>query len=69
MKYRVVSIVTSFQQVFLSSESNFMTKINFPESYPFKCLSYKIAKHTQTIRRQITGEFFECVWPFCGIGA
>ena len=26
-------------------------------------------KLTQTIRRQFTDELFECVWPFCGIGA
>ena len=26
-------------------------------------------KHTQTIRRQIADELFECVWPFCEIGA
>ena len=24
-----------------------------------------MAKHTQTIRRQIVDELFECVWPFC----
>ena len=29
----------------------------------------KMAKHTQTIRRQFADELFECVWPFCGIGA
>ena len=28
-----------------------------------------MAKHAQTVRRQIAGEFFEYVWPFCGIGA
>ena len=28
-----------------------------------------MAKHTQTIRWQFAGELFECVWPFCGIGA
>ena len=28
-----------------------------------------MVKHTQTIRRQIPDELFECVWPFCGIGA
>ena len=28
-----------------------------------------MAKHTQTIRRQFAEELFECVWPFCGIGA
>ena len=26
-------------------------------------------KHTQTICRQFADELFECVWPFCGIGA
>ena len=28
-----------------------------------------MVKHTQTIRRQIADELFECVWPFCEIGA
>ena len=28
-----------------------------------------MVKHTQTISRQIANELFECVWPFCGIGA
>ena len=29
-----------------------------------------MAKHTQTIPlKQIADELFECVWPFCGIGA
>ena len=28
-----------------------------------------MVKHTQTIRRQIGEELFECVWPFCEIGA
>ena len=36
---------------------------------PFKRQSHKMVKHTQTIRRQIADEFFECVWPFCEIGA
>ena len=29
----------------------------------------KMVKHTQTIRRQFADELFECVWPFCDIGA
>ena len=28
-----------------------------------------MAKHAQTVGREIAGEFFEYVWPFCGIGA
>ena len=28
-----------------------------------------MVKQTQTIRRQIAGELFACVWPFCEIGA
>ena len=35
---------------------------------PFKRQIPKMVKHTQTIRRQIADELFECVWPFCGIG-
>ena len=34
---------------------------------PFKGQFQKMLKHTQTIRRQIFDELFECVWPFCGI--
>ena len=30
---------------------------------------HKMVKHTQTIRREISDELFECVWSFCGIGA
>ena len=28
-----------------------------------------MVKHTQTIRRQIADKLFECVGPFCEIGA
>ena len=28
-----------------------------------------MVKHTQTNRRQIADDLFECLWPFCGIGA
>ena len=35
---------------------------------PLSANSHKMVKHTQTIRRQIAGELFECVWLFCGIG-
>ena len=37
--------------------------------YHFKRQSHKMVKHTQTIRRQFSDELFECVWPFCEIGA
>ena len=37
--------------------------------YAFKRQSHKMVKHTQTIRRQIVDELFECAWPFCEIGA
>ena len=37
--------------------------------YPFKRQPHKMFKHTQKIRRQIADELFECVWPFCGVGA
>ena len=36
---------------------------------PFKRQPRKMVKHTQTIRRQFADELFECVWPFCGVGA
>ena len=35
---------------------------------PFKRQFHKMVKYTQTIRRQIPNELFECLWPFCGIG-
>ena len=28
-----------------------------------------MVKRTQTICRQFADELFECIWPFCGIGA
>ena len=36
---------------------------------PLSAKLRKMAKHAQTIRRQFADELFECVWPFCGIGA
>ena len=36
---------------------------------PFKRQPHKTVKHTQTIRRQIVDELFECVWTFCEVGA
>ena len=35
----------------------------------FKRQSHKMVKDIQTIRRQFAEELFECVWPFCDIGA
>ena len=35
----------------------------------FKRQSHKMVKHTQTVCQQIGDELFECVWPFCGVGA
>ena len=35
----------------------------------FKRQSHQMAKHTQTIRRQIADGLLECFWPFCEIGA
>ena len=29
----------------------------------------KMVKYTQTIRREIADELFECIWPFCGVVA
>ena len=39
-----------------------------PSTYAFKRQSHKMVKHTQT-SRQIADELFECVKPFCEIGA
>ena len=33
----------------------------------FNNIIYKMATHTQTIRRQIADELFECVWPFVNL--
>ena len=35
---------------------------------PCKHQTYKMVKHTKTIRRLTGHELFECVWPFCGVG-
>ena len=29
----------------------------------------EMVKHVQTIRGKFADELFECVWPFCGVGA
>ena len=39
------------------------------QKYTFKHQLHKMVKQTQTICRQIAGEFFKCVWPLCGVGA
>ena len=45
-------------------------KAQFINSFlTLKRQSHKMAKHTQTIRRQIADELFESVWPFYEIGA
>ena len=41
----------------------------YREYYPFKHQYQEMVKHTETIRPEIADESFECVWPFCGIGA
>ena len=48
---------------------SYFDKMKMPETEPFKRQFHKIVKHTQTIRRQIADELFECVRPFCGIDA
>ena len=39
------------------------------EGEPFKRQPHKMDKHTERICRQFADELFECVWPFCGVGA
>ena len=39
------------------------------KSKPFKHQPHRMVKHTQTIRQDIPHELFECVWPFCAVGA
>ena len=46
-----------------------MSSHKLQETYPFKRQSHKMVKHTQTIRRRIADELFDCVWPICWIGA
>ena len=36
---------------------------------PFKRQPHKMVNHTKTIHRLLPDELFECVWPFCGVGA
>ena len=47
----------------------FLLLIGWGYSQPFKRQFHKMVKHTQTICQQFGDEFFEWVWPFCGIGA
>ena len=37
--------------------------------YLFKRQTHRIVKATQTIRRLLADELFECVLSFCGVGA
>ena len=41
----------------------------YGKSEHFRLQFHKMIKDTQTIRPQFADELFECVWPFCGIGA
>ena len=43
----------------------FTLRAQVDNHYLLKRQSHKMAKHTQTIRRQIADELFEWVWPFC----
>ena len=36
---------------------------------PLKSKFHKMVKHTHTIFWQFAKDLFNCVWPFCGIGA
>ena len=35
----------------------------------FKRQPHKMVNYTPTILLQIADKLFECVWPFCGVGA
>ena len=48
---------------------NLSCDLKRPHDELFKRQYQKMVKHTQTIPGQIADELFECVWPFCGIGA
>ena len=48
----------------------FLVRVSFVQCFqPFKRWPHKMVKHTQTIRWQFAKELFECVWPYCGVGA
>ena len=54
---------------FCSPEAPAGCEINLDKSInSFKRQPHKMLKQTQTIRRLIADELFECVWSFCGIG-
>ena len=65
------AVISSKKLITLKSKSsNPSHPVHFRELHePFKRQFHKMAKHTQTIRRQFADELFECVWLFCGIGA
>ena len=48
---------------------NLEYKVQVQIAQPFMRQPHKMAKHTQTIRRLLANELFECVWPLCGVGA
>ena len=52
-----------------SNKQNPTTSVIKSLSYSTTTILAKMVKHTQTIRRQLTDELFECVWTFCEIGA
>ena len=62
-KFPAVSI-KGYRIIFLS-----LFKWLIQIAQPFMRQLHKMAKHTQTIRRLLADEWFECVWPLCGVGA
>ena len=50
-------------------ETSSRKKLHLLTSLTFKRQYHKMVKHTETIRRQIADELFECVWPFCRVAA
>ena len=49
--------------------SYFVTAVGLQVMLPSKSQPHKMVKQTQTIRRLDSDKLFECVWPFCGVGA
>ena len=67
--YLVLCII--FHVQLLLSKLFLLAKLGCKKYYlsAFKRQPHKIVKQTQPIRRLLPTNCFECIWPFCGIGA
>ena len=67
--FLIFHIFKDFSDSYKNVNITWSVYLLFFEIWHFKHQFHKMIKRTQTIRRQIGDELFECVWPFCGIGA